>query len=320
MKYDKVVRDLALSQHAVVARRQLAAAGMDTKAIRRRVQSGMLEPVTSRVLRLSGAPSSPSQRPMIAVLHVGPESYISHQTAAAWWGLAGFRLDKIHVSLERVFHWTEDAREVVVHHSTVIPEWCRKIHKGIPIVSPALAVYQMAGSLSPERTAQALDSGWSLRLFDGRTIDALIARLARHGRNGTVLMRQLRRDRPDSWVPPASNLESRFDNIAKIHGFSFRRQVDVGDEEWSGRVDFLAEDCPLIVEILSERYHRALSDREADADRRQRHEALGFVVVEVWDHEIFYTPWVAISRIRKARERLLNGSLALDGAESDPST
>lgn len=293
---------------------------MDTKAIDRRVRSGMLQPVTTRVLRLAGAPPSPAQRLMIAVLHVGPETYVSHQTAAAWWGLSGFRLDKVHVSLERVFHWTEDNRDVVVHHSTVIPEWCRKLHQGVPVVSPALAVYQIAGSLSPERTAQALDSGWSLRLFDGRTIDALIERLARRGRNGTVLMKRLRKARPDPWVPPASNLESRFNTIATNHGFSFRRQVDVGDEEWSGRVDFLADDCPLIVEILSERYHSSLTDQAADAARRQRHEAMGFVVVEIWDYEIFNTPWVAIAKIRKGRQGLLVRSLAVDGAESAPST
>ncbi|CAN5329115.1 hypothetical protein BH18ACT5_BH18ACT5_12300 [soil metagenome] len=321
MKYDQIVRDLALSQHALVARRQLTVAGLDSKAINRRIRSGMLEPVTSRVLRLAGAPPSPAQRLMIAVLHVGPQCYISHQAAAAWWGIAGFRLDKIHVSLERVFHWTEEGGDaVVVHHSTVIPDWCRKVHRGVPVVSPALAIYQLAGTVAPERVARAMDSGWSLRLFDGHAIDALIDRLARNGRNGTVLMRQLRKARPDSWNPPASNLESRFDHLAKAHGFRFRRQVDIGDEEWSGRVDLLAQDCPLIVEVLSERYHDSLTDRQADAARRERHTAMGFVVVEVWDHEIFHTPWVAIERIRKERNRLLGHFLAVDRADSASST
>jgi very-short-patch-repair endonuclease len=85
--------------------------------------------------------------------------------------------------------------------------------------------------------------------------------------------------------------------------------VNIGDDEvWTGRVDFLADDCPLIVEILSERYHTSLTDREADEARRQRHTQLGYVVVEVWDYEIFYTPWLVVERIRQARAALLRRS------------
>jgi very-short-patch-repair endonuclease len=119
-------------------------------------------------------------------------------------------------------------------------------------------------------------------------------------------MRKLRVVRADDWVPPASNLESRFDQIMNRAGVvSLRRQVDLGGEEWTGRVDFLDCDCPLVIEILSERYHTALSDRQADEDRRNRLQALGLTVVEVWDHEIFYTPWLVVQRVLKTRQALM---------------
>jgi very-short-patch-repair endonuclease len=89
------------------------------------------------------------------------------------------------------------------------------------------------------------------------------------------------------------------------YGIRFRRQIDIGDEEWSGRVDFLADDLPLVVEVLSELYHSSLTDRAADEARRQRHSGMGFLVVEVWDHEIFYTPWLVVERVIKARATLL---------------
>lgn len=268
----------------------------------------MLEWVTTRVLRLNGGPMTPGQRLMVPILHVGPATFLSHTTAAAWWGIAGFRIDRIHVSIERVYRRSRDLGGVVVHHSTVIPEWCRKVHIGVPIVSPGLAIYQLAGTISPDRVARAFDSAWSLRLLNGESVDALLDRLAGSGRDGTVLMRKLRKQRSGDWTPPASNLESRFLEIAHLHGFRFRLQVNVGEHEWSGRVDCLAEDCPLIVEILSERYHASLTDRAADATRRARHEAMGFVVVEVWDFEIFHTPWVVIDRLTGARELLLSSS------------
>ncbi|HEY3428108.1 MAG TPA: DUF559 domain-containing protein [Acidimicrobiia bacterium] len=267
----------------------------------------MLEPATDRVLKLAAAPSTPAQTLMVSVLDVGFDSFVSHTTAAAWWGIAGFRIERIHVSIERSRR-VEREELHKVHHSTVIPDWCRKTHQGVPIVSPALAIYQMAGTISEDRVARALDSAWSLHLLNGPAIDRLLERLGRSGRDGTVLMRKLRKERHDDWTPPASNLESRFDGVMAPHGFRFRRQVNVGDEEWSGRVDFLADDLPLIVEILSERYHTSLTDRAADEARRARHTAMGFLVVEVWDHEIFSTPWLVVERIRTARAFLLASS------------
>ena len=280
---------------------------MDYQAIKRRIASGSFEPATDLVLKLAAAPSTPAQRLMVSVLHVGNDSFVSHTTAAAWWGIAGFRIEKIHVSIERSRRVEEEALHKV-HHSTVIPDWCRKSHLGVPIVSPALAIYQMAGTISEDRVARAMDSAWSLRLINGPAIDKLLKRLGRSGRDGTVLMRKLRKERAEDWTPPASNLESRFDELTAPYGFRFRRQVDVGDEEWSGRVDFLAEDLPLIVEILSEKYHTSLTDRRADEARRARHTEMGFLVVEVWDHEIFYTPWLVVERIRAARKLLLAAS------------
>ena len=306
MEIIKVIRELSESQFGLVARRQLTAAGIDRKKIERRVTWGELEVVTPRVLRLAGVATSEEQLLMAPLLHAGEGTLLSHTTAAAWWGIAGFRLDKIHVSIERNRHWEEDTGAVVVHHATKIPGWCRKELRGIAVISPGLAVYQLAGTIHPDRVARALDNAWSLGLLDGATLDRLLYEFGRPGRDGTVLMRKLRRERAGAWTPPSSNLEHRFDEIMVKGGVTtLRRQVDIGDEEWSGRVDFLDRECPLVIEILSERYHSALLDREADEARRIRHEQMGLTVIEVWDHEIFYTPWQVVERVRNARKLLL---------------
>ena len=77
-------------------------------------------------------------------------------------------------------------------------------------------------------------------------------------------------------MPPASGLEGRTKEILAEAGLGgSRRQVDVGDDRWVGRVDFLSERAPLIVEVQSERYHRSLSDEWHDAARRAALEAAG---------------------------------------------
>jgi very-short-patch-repair endonuclease len=302
----ELIASLGVDQFGLVARRQLQEAGISDQRVTRRIRNGQLEVVTSRVLGIPGTPDSIGRKLMVPLLHVGVGTLLSHTTAAAWWGIAGFRLDKVHVSVERNRHWEEDAGAVVVHHATKIPEWCRKQLNGIPVVSPGLAVYQLAGTINSDRVARALDNAWSLGLLDGALVDRLLYELGRPGRDGTVLMRKLRAERAGTWTPPASNLEHRFDEIMVKGGVTtLRRQVDIGDEEWSGRVDFLDRECPLVIEILSERYHTALLDRQADEARRARHERMGLTVIEVWDHEIFYTPWLVVERVRDARKLLL---------------
>jgi very-short-patch-repair endonuclease len=125
------------------------------------------------------------------------------------------------------------------------------------------------------------------------------------------LIRELLKDRGEDWIPPASNVEHRFDEIMRRAGITtFRRQVNIGEDGFTGRVDFLDSELPLVVEVQSERFHTALSDKAKDAARRTALEAQGLAVVEVWDFEIFHTPWVVVQRVKEARSRLL--------AEPDP--
>jgi very-short-patch-repair endonuclease len=303
------IASLARDQFGLIARRQLRAAGIGDQKVTRRIRAGHLETVTPRVLGIPGTPPSLGRRLMVPLLHVGEGSLLSHTTAAAWWGIAGFRVEPVHISLERNRHWEEETGPVVVHHATKIPDWCRKSLKGLPVAGPGLVIYQLAGTIHPDRVARALDNAWSLRLLDGATLERLLHEFGRPGRDGTKLMRRLRAERSGLWTPPASNLEQRFDQIMNRGGVTtLRRQVDLGDEEWSGRVDFLDSECPLVIEILSERYHSALLDRQADEARRARHERMGLTVIEVWDHEIFYTPWLVVERIREVRKLLLSAA------------
>jgi very-short-patch-repair endonuclease len=114
-------------------------------------------------------------------------------------------------------------------------------------------------------------------------------------------MRELDSARGPAYVPPASGLERRF---IEINDEPMERQVDCGDEEWCGRVDFRHSLLPLVVEVQSEKYHTSLVDRAADAARRARLAAAGFEVVEVWDTDIWHHPDAVRDRIRAAVRRL----------------
>jgi hypothetical protein len=89
MSADDAIRELAASQHGMVAWVQLRSAGISRSAIRHRLQRGTLCPVTPGVLRLAGTPASPEQELMAAVLDAGPTAAASHEAAACLWELPG---------------------------------------------------------------------------------------------------------------------------------------------------------------------------------------------------------------------------------------
>jgi very-short-patch-repair endonuclease len=255
---------------------------------------------SARVLVRTGAELTDEQVLMAAVLDASPGAAIAGTTAAWMWGLPGYRLDPQHVVRPRGVA-RRPSTLAIVHEVVDLHPSQIKVVRGIPVISPGRLVCELCAT-HPRRAERALDWLWNERLLDGGTFRRTVGQLAGRGRTGSPLMRELDAVRGPGYVPPASGVERRFMEICDL---PMVRQVDVGGEEWCGRVDFRDPELPLFVEIMSERYHTALVDQAADAARKARLEAAGGTVVEVWDHEVWHDPPVVRERIRRARWELL---------------
>lgn len=234
------------------------------------------------------------------MLETGQGACASHNTAAWLWGIAGFDPKPVNVVVNR--HSRHHERlDWPVHQFTGLPSFhCRSID-GIPVTSPALTMLHLAATVSESRLGRAIDKAWSLRILSGRDLFDLDTELAQRGRNGIVALRKAAEERGIDWVPPESNLESRFMSLVDPLGKNgFRRQVRIVGEGWSARVDFMHDDSKTIFEVQSERYHSSLTDRQADARRISRLKALGYQVVEIWDNEIFHQPDEVLRRVHRA--------------------
>ena len=142
------------------------------------------------------------------------------------------------------------------------------------------------------RVAALLDRFWSDRLVSWDEMVACLAALDVRGRRGIREIRTLLDARGPDYIPPASSLERRAEFILGQHGVTgLQRQVRLGGEEFAGRVDLLEPPSAVVIEIQSDRWHASLVDRAADAARRARLESLGFVVVEVWESQLFHGPY-----------------------------
>ncbi len=317
MRAIDTIRSIATGQHGLVSTRQLRAEGVSHHTVRNHVESGWLVRVTRQVLKIGGAPSAELTQPMLAVLDGPDGSVLSHTAAAALWGIPGFRLDKdLHVVVPRRGK-PGRPRTATVHYQQGLPmDHVVQFH-GIPVTSPPLTMFHLAALLHPDRVERALDWAWSDGLLTGPVMNRLLERIAASGRNGVGTIRQLMETRGPGYVPPASNLEARFNRIVEnVPGIPpMRRQVDLGGEYWVGRVDFVWDDLPGGVEVQSERFHTSVVDRAADAERLRKMKEAGISMIEVWDTDVFHRPWLVVQRVREFRRTLETRVLVHKGRE-----
>jgi very-short-patch-repair endonuclease len=284
---EDVIRHLAEQQHGVVGRRQLWARGLSDQALHHRIKTGMLEAMSAEVMRVSGTPVTEAVVAMAAVLDSPARAYLSHRSAAAWWGLPGYALDR---PIHTVIPWqgtTRRSRLSVVHYHRSLPSSHLRLLNGVPVVSPALTIFLLAGVQHAARTERALDNAWSMRLVTHREMHDLLGRLAARGRNGIRVMRRLLADRPADYVAPQTGLEARVESLAHDVGVALERQVDVGGDDWIGRVDFRLGESNKVIEVLSRRYHGSVLDQASDESRFKRLTDQGFVVLTLWDTDVW---------------------------------
>lgn len=294
---DGALRRLAAQQHGVVSRAQCRRLGLSTDSMRSRIRRGEWVVVSRRVLRHVAAPQTARTMLMAAVLDAGEGTVASHRAAADLWHLPGFRVEELDVSR---LHGAEHQRRGLgrLHHPRTLPAHHTTVVDGIPVTTPARTLFDLAGVLHPGRTERAVDNALAKSPALLRALHRMLPDLAERGRPGITAMREILVARPFGYVPPASGLEARAIQILEEAGIRVRRQVDLGGDDWVGRVDLLVEGTNLVIEIDSARYHLAFLDRERDAHRDAELRAAGYEVVRVAEEEVWTAPALVVQRVR----------------------
>lgn len=298
---DPVLRRNASAQLGLLTQTQISA--MSSRSVHRRTDGREWVRESNRVIRHVAAPRSDPQRALAAVLDAGSGALLSHGSAAALWGLPGFTLCPAHVVTERRSH-PVDKPIGTVHRMRALTSSHGTALDGIPVVRPELLALQLCATVSAGRAERLFDRLWSMRLLSGPSTRKVLDAISGSGVRGVAVLRAILDARGADYVPPASGLEGRFARIIEDACMpAMKRQVDLGGTSWSGRVDFFDPECGLVVEVDSERYHRALGDVEADGRRAVRLEAAGFVVVRVTDTQVFHRPGEVVEVVRQGRHR-----------------
>lgn len=239
---------------------------------------------------------------MAAVLDANVGAASSHQTAAALWQLPGFALEPVEVVGRRGRARRSATDAVIVHEPRMLlPHHVVEVD-GVPVTTPTRTLFDLAGSAAvhPKRLERTLDTAWSRNLVSHGSLARMLGELARRGRRGITLMRELIADRPADHRPPESSTEARFQEFARRCGLrSFVRQRDMGDDEaWIGRVDFIDAERQLVVEVVDALFHGSLTDQRHDQERWQRLARSGLRVEVVDGFDLFHRPELVVARLR----------------------
>jgi very-short-patch-repair endonuclease len=174
---------LAEAQHGVVGRGQLTRLGLGDDAIDYRLAIGRLWIAMPRVYAVGHRRLPPLGRPMAAVLASGPGAVLSHQTAAALWGVRNAWHGAVHVTVPSKSRSTK----LVRRHHLVLPRDEVTVHEGIPVTTVPRTVFDLASASSIDEVEVAIRQVEFLRLYDRLSLLDLLERYP--GRRGTARVR-----------------------------------------------------------------------------------------------------------------------------------
>jgi very-short-patch-repair endonuclease len=286
--------DLAASwvagrQLALITSQQLKAAGIDKDAIAVRRRHALLHRVHHGVY-LWGQPTMlPGARELAAVLAC--HGFVSHQSAAALWGLAETAEGDTHVSvIGRGCSWREGIR---VHRVRTLDAPDHRLLRGIPITSPARTLVDFAHQVPPDQLERAIAEAYALRLVTEAELQAAVDR----GRNrpGVAALRaELRRD-----AGPRLTRREGERRMLKLLREARLPQPLTNTRVAGLEVDFLWPEHRLIVEFDGYQFHGHRRTFERDRRRDQAHIAAGYTVIRVTWRQLTEEPLSVIAIIAR---------------------
>lgn len=293
---DTLISELAAGQHGVVARSQLALAGVSKRIIDRRIADGRLKPVYRGVYRV-GPVMAERAREMAAVLACGVGAVVSLASAGTLWKYLPPRVaeDPVDITV------TRDARHRLPgirarRARSLRPEEVGLLD-GIPLTSPERTLLDLAGVLDPNELERAVALGERNGVVNLSVLASLLVIHPRHPGAGT-LRALLQAD-----APPALTRSEAELRMLQLVRRSRMKPPTVNARLHGYEVDFLWPTERLIVEVDGYAFHSSarsfMSDRRRDATLT----AAGYRVVRVTWADIVETPEATVFKLAQAFTR-----------------
>jgi very-short-patch-repair endonuclease len=290
---ERAIVDLVGRQQGVVTHAQLAEIGVGRRTVDRWLSSGRLRAVHREVYAFGPRPLTKRGKWLAAVLAMGSEAYLCHESAAAFWGLAGDR-PKVDVNAPRGRQIRPGRRSgIKVHRCKFAPDEVI-VRDGIPISTVARTLFDLAERSEPHQLKSAWDEASRLRLLRVPEV-ALVYERGRGRRRARKRIKPLLAAEQRHIEDTASPLEDRFAAFVVAQRLPLPQTnvlVD-GDE-----VDALWPAARLIAELDSREFHAHRTAFETDRSRDTDHLLAGYRTIRVTHRRLSDEPGRLAAQIR----------------------
>lgn len=250
----------------MVARRQLLGLGFSRNAIEHRVATGRLHRVGQGIYAVGWPELTPERRWMAAILACGPETVLSHRSAAALWGIGLEVANLVEISVRRRCEIRRPG--IRARSRPALPAEDIGVRRNIPLTRPARTLLDLATELGSGALERAVNEADKRDLVSPEDLRQALTGF--EGEPGARALRTLL-DR-HTFRLSDSVLERLFRPIAAAAGLP----TPLTKARVNGfEVDFYWPDLELVVETDGLHYHRTASSQACDRLRDQTHTAAG---------------------------------------------
>ncbi len=280
---------LAVSQHGVVARRQLLNLGISGRAVRSWSTSGRLIRIVTGVYSLGRPVTSPEALSMSAALLGGDDAVLAGPAAAAAWGF-GKDPPKIDVvrgwGPRRIVHGQQPHGQLVVQlrQARLGPDDVS--HLGpIPVMSPDRVLIDLAQTCPERELRRYFIEAGRVGLLTPERLEAIEACGARYRGRGRLIYLV------DRWDGSKGRIRSMMEGEFRLMCAEQNVKVPLTNQRIGPyEVDCLWEGTNLVVELDSRKFHRDPIALEADAAKTRALRAMGYRVLRFTWEEITGDP------------------------------
>jgi very-short-patch-repair endonuclease len=299
---------VAAAQHGLVTRGQLLSLGFSAKAIEHRVRVGRLHRVHRGVFAVGHPSLPPPAHQAAALLYAGDDTLLSHESAAAVWGLTS---TLSFVAITVIGRHVRSQPELRVHQVKALDIRDVRIHRGFPVTAPARTLIDCATSPTIDRM---LNEARVLKLVKNADIQAALDRCP--GRKGVAAMRALLKAEDDTGFTrsEAERILRRLIAAAKLEVPIFNTYV-MGLE-----VDAYWPQNRVVVEVDGFAAHGHQAAFERDRGRDNKLIAAGYIVLRFTWRQLTHEPMVVLATIVKVLTVRIHTNLVLPKTVGSPLT
>jgi very-short-patch-repair endonuclease len=310
---------LAEEQLGVLSRSQALGHGLTRRRLQRLLTQGTLERIYPSVYRLAAIPRQFPWALVAARLWSGNKAVISHQAAAALWGLEDFSKDVVELSGTRAL---APPPALTYHHVRRLPRADLSKTKGLWATSVERTLLDLVGAISPtgvteRQVERAFGEALRRKMTETRLLRWCLERNRRRGRTGCELFAELLRIR-EAYGVTDSPLESDFGHLIRRAGLlePVRGYTVIESNHFLAKVDFAWPEKKLCVQVHGSSVHRQQTTWEKDQQVENTLQAHRWTVLKV-THRMLTQSEASLAAL--LRRELSHASPASPLAPSAPS-